>query len=743
MALCALLLLGAARAVAPHLSRTLDAVDRERAEVPLDLRPGAQRTDVFDVHGRPIGVLRYDVDRELTRLGDVPTDVIATLLASEDAKFWRHTGVDLRATVRALVSNVSAGSISSGGSTITQQIVKLRVVGNERSFNRKIREAVLATRLEEQFTKSEILEFYVNEIFLGNGAYGLQAAAETYFGKDVSELDVGDMAFLAGLIRSPSIYDGFDKNADVVTRRRSSALARAEAEGVITAAERAAFERRPLPKENLSPQRTDVRLRRDYFLDEVTTALLGLPELGDTHDERFARVFNGGLRVWTTLVPELKEQMDAAVAEVLPEPSAEGFEVAMATVDPSTGAILAMVGGPEFTDLQFNLATQGMRQPGSSFKAYVLATAVEAAGLIPHDTISGLAPCTFANPPQADYVVHNFGNSAGRVASLRRQTLASSNCAFVRLGILTGIDRVADTASRLVGRDGDDVFDPYLSLSLGAQEVTVLEQAAAYATFANDGVRMEPYYITRIEDRDGNLLYEHAPQGRRVVSPRTAEWVTATLHANIESGTGTRAQLADGRPAAGKTGTAQDFTDAWFVGFTPQYSTAVWMGHPDEKVPMRDVQGRRGTGGWIPARIWGAYMSAALADEPVRPLPSAPAANRGPRHLFLEDDQCVIELDVGAPPAAPDAASPEEAAPAAAEPLRFDQPCSMVRLDNASDALVPLPTALCEVPVATSFGLTRNQLIRCIDVGPEHAALIRAQAAAEAAEAAAADSSTG
>ena len=201
---CAVLLTVAARASAPHVARTLGAVERDRDHILIDLRPGAQRTQVFDSAGNPIGILLNEVDREIITLDEVPGEVLETIIAVEDSKFWLHNGVDFRATARALVSNVSVGGIASGGSTITQQIVKLRVVGSERSFNRKIREAVIAARLEEEFTKEEILEFYVNEVYLGNGAYGLQAAAETYFGKDVNALDVGDAAFLASLIRSPA-----------------------------------------------------------------------------------------------------------------------------------------------------------------------------------------------------------------------------------------------------------------------------------------------------------------------------------------------------------------------------------------------------------------------------------------------------------------------------------------------------------------------------------------------------------
>ncbi len=707
--LCAVLLATSAWAIGPHLSRTLDAVDRARTETELGLLPGALRTKVYDANGGQIGVLHFDIDRELIELGDVDSDVIATLLAAEDEKFWEHNGFDLRATVRALVSNVSAGNISSGGSTITQQIVKLRVVGNERSFNRKIKEAVLATRLEEEYTKTQILEFYLNEIYLGNGAYGIQVGAETYFGKDASELDVGDMAFLAGLIRSPGVFDGFEKNIDLVARRRSSVLEQAEESGIISSAQRAVYENRPIPRENLSPERTEISLRRDYFLDEVTTALLNLPALGETSELRFNQVFNGGLRVETTLQPQLEAQMRAAIAEEIPE-KIETFEVAMATVDPSTGAILAFIGGPDFSDLQFNLATQGMRQPGSSFKPYVLATAIEQAGYLPHDTISGNGPCTFPNPPQADYMVDNFGNANGQIDTLRAQTLASSNCAFVRLGIKTGPERIAEMATRLMGRSEDEAFEPFLSLALGAQEVTVLEQASAYSTFINEGIRMEPYYISRVEDNNGNLLYEHVPRGSQVISPETAALVSATLEGNVQSGTGTRARLTNGHEAAGKTGTAQDFTDAWFTGFTPDYATAVWMGDPTEKVSMRNIQGRNGTGGWLPARIWGNYMNRALENAPVRRLPSAPPADRASQYLFLNEDICTVNL-YGV-----DGVLLGE----------FEVTCGMVQIDPVTGELVPRPAAICSVQVDTGYGVTRQEWLPCAEVGPEHLPLASA-----------------
>ena len=701
IAVCAAVVTVGARASAPHVAGTLDAVERDRDHILIDLRPGAQRTQVFDSDGNPIGILLNDIDREIITLDEVPPDVIATIVAVEDSKFWLHNGVDLRATARALVSNVSAGGIASGGSTITQQIVKLRVVGSERSFNRKIREAVIAARLEEDFTKEEILEFYVNEVYLGNGAYGLQAGAETYFGKDVSELDVGDAAFLASLIRSPGLFDGFDQNIDTMTRRRSRSLQQAADAGIITESERDAFERRPLPSRNLSPRRTDRALRRDYFLVEVRRALLSNPALGDTYQARFSQVFGGGLRVWTTLRPELQAAMRASVSDVLPEGTGE-FEVSIASIDPSTGAVHAFIGGPAFADSEFNLATQGRRQPGSSFKTYVLAAAIERASLYPFDTISGQGPCVFPNPPLDDYEVSNFANSAGRVATIADQTTASSNCAFVRLGLITGLDEVVGMANRLLGRSGEESFLPYPSISLGAQEVSPLEQAVAYGTFANGGVRMEPFYVTRIENNFGEVLYEHVPRGRRVVSPTTADWVTSVLEANVQSGTGTRAQLASGQVAAGKTGTAQAFHDAWFVGFTPHMSTAVWMGDPDEQVPMGEVQGRRATGGWIPARIWSSYMGSALEGTPLLEFAPAPPPARADQYLFVSGDTCSVTVTVS--PAEP--------------PLGFDLPCSMVRPGDGN-SFEPLPDALCKVAVPAGDGDTRFEWLRCTQIATE------------------------
>ena len=693
---CAVLMTNVGIAIAPHGKEALFAVERERSDIALNLSPGAQRTEVYDSQGKEIGILRYDIDRELVNIDQVPAEVLATLLAVEDNKFWLHNGVDIRAISRAMIQNVTSGGITQGGSTITQQIVKLRIVGNESSISRKIREAVLAARLEEEFTKQEILEFYLNEIYFGNGAYGLQAAAETYFGKDVGELDVGDAAFLAGLVRSPGIYDGFS-DTEIAGKRRSMSLQSAEDAGIIDSGERARYEQRGLPDRNRSPQRTDETLARDYFLDEVTEALLGHPALGETYQERFAKVYNGGLRVWTTFDAKLQSHMEDAVREVIAGGIGD-FEVAMASVDPATGAVRAFIGGPEFADFQFNLVTQGQRQPGSSFKTYVLAAALEKAGLFPFDTISGKGPCTFPNPPNVDYEVNNFNDSDGVVGTVQFAILKSSNCGFVRLGLRTGLENVVEVANRLIGRGPENSFRPYLSMSLGAQEVTPLEQAVAYAAIANGGLRMEPYYISKIEDASGSVLYQHVPRGRRAVKSTTAAWVTEALAQNVVAGTGRRAQLESGQPSAGKTGTAQDFSDAWYVGFTPHLSTSVWMGHPEEKVPMIDVQGRNGTGGWIPARIWGAYMTRVLEGQEILTWTSSPPPpQRSSQLLYLPEELCTVDIDLG----------PDRGV------MPFDLPCSMVEVDLDVGGFVAHREANCRMTERSSTGVYRDEYLNC------------------------------
>jgi penicillin-binding protein 1A len=467
-------------------------------------------------------------------------------------------------------------------------------------------------RLEEHMTKTEILERYLNTVYLGNGTYGVQAAAELYFGVDARELDRAQAAFLAGLIRNPVGYDPFVHPDEARQRRDLVADVLAET-GSIDRAEATAIKSTQIPSTpfQLVPK------PKDYFVQEVVSSLLADRRLGETQSERYTALFRGGLTIKTTFDPVKQWAATSAVTEVLPDTGGR-FTAAVVSVEPGTGAVRAVVGGPGFESAKYNIATQGIgRQPGSSFKPFVLAAALEQ-GISPKSTINGSAPCRLPNKGGTPdpWEVDNYEGSRGGVMDIYTATKKSMNCAYARLALIVGIDKVARTAKRL----GITTPLPEVpSMALGSLEVRPIDMAAAFASFANDGVYAKPYYVDEILDRDGKVIFHQRPVTRRAVSTRTARLVNDALSGVIASGTGTRARFADHRPAAGKTGTTSDYADAWFVGYTPQLATAVWMGSPSGTADkMKNVGGIRVTGGSYPARIWQAYMGPALADaEPL------------------------------------------------------------------------------------------------------------------------------
>lgn len=588
----------------------------------------AQRSTVHSRDGALIAVLHDEENRLPVSLDQVPQVVIDAVLDMEDSRFFEHQGIDARGTLRALFTNVEAGSVRQGGSTITQQLVKNALLTPEKSLNRKVKEAVLAVRLEDEMTKAEILERYLNTVFLGNGAYGVQAAAETYFGKQVEDLDDADGALLAGLIRNPVGYDPL-KFPDKARTRRDLAVDRMVEMGHVTPSRAAEIKAtdvpsvlsRPLPPPN------------DYFVETVKQALLDDRRLGDTPQERYNAVFRGGLRITTTLDPEMEDDAQRAVERIVPDTKGR-FTAAMAVVEPGTGAVRAIVGGRNFEEEKYNLAVQGRRQPGSSFKTFVLAAAIEN-GYSPKDTIDGTSPCSFKLPTGKMYTPGNYEGSKGGVMSLADATARSVNCAYVRLGQAVGLDEVVDTAHAMGIRTAldPDVF----SLPLGSMEVSPLDMAAAYATLANDGVYHRPYFVEKVESRTGKVLLRGRSTGKRAVSVQTARVVTQVLQGVVQKGTGTKARLTD-RQVAGKTGTSQDHQNAWFVGYTPQLSAAVWMGSPVGNVSMKNVGGIRVTGGSYPARIWSAFMSAALAAEDGEDF-KAPNPSLIPKSKYIRDKQ--------------------------------------------------------------------------------------------------------
>jgi 1A family penicillin-binding protein len=587
----------------------------------LELNQLSERSVVYDRDGGVLAVLHVEENRSPVVLRDIPAHVVTAVLDVEDDHFYEHGGVNLRSILRAALTNAEAGGVKQGGSTITQQLVKQSLLTPQRDIGRKAKEAVLAVRLEQQMTKDEILERYLNTVYLGNGAYGIQAAAEKYWGISAKDLTVEQGALLAGLIRNPVGYDPF-RRPELARSRRDLALDRMVVRGHLPAAEAARLKKVALPKTAFDPVET--KDSDYYFLEEVKQRLLDDTRLGDTAQERYNALFRGGLRIETTYDPRLQALAKAKVDEKIPDTKGR-FTAALVSVEPSTGAVRAMVSGRKQEAARYNLATGrggSGRQPGSSFKGIVLLAALEH-GISPQDSINGSEPCPVRvqgvkpNP----YLPDNYEGSRGGVMPLEQATAKSLNCAYVRLGLslddnpYKSMDKVAEMARRMgISIPDDGNYGP--SIALGAKEVTPLEMASAYGTIANDGVRHQPYFVERVLDRSGKEVLKGKDDGKRVVDANVARTATSVLRKVVESGTGTKARQRD-RVVAGKTGTSQEWRDAWFVGYTPQLATAVWMGNPLSQDSMKNVGGIRVTGGSYPAATWGAYMAEAMKGQPV------------------------------------------------------------------------------------------------------------------------------
>ncbi len=672
--LVVLLLAGALTATtlvlaAPGLGAVLTGGDAADPKA-IDLDPLSERSVVLAADGSTIGVLR-DENRVSVPLDEVPEVVVDTVLAIEDEDFYLHDGVNLRATMRALLTNVEAGDVRQGGSTITQQLVKNALLSPEQDLSRKIEEAVLARRLEDTMTKDEILERYLNTVFLGNRSYGIQAASERYFNRPVQELGQAEAAFLAGLIRNPVGYDPLTR-PEAAQDRRNLVLERLVELDKVDRPTADLLKQVPIPTEVF-----DNSPARDYFVEEVRRRLLQDERLGETAQERENLLLRGGLTIRTTVDPGLQDLAEQAVATQLPD-SGGRFAAALASVDAQTGAVKALVGGPGFDRFEYDIATQGVgRQPGSSFKPFVLAAALETNVISPRDTIRGSEPCTFQprDFPTArlstEWSPSNYEGTRGGTLDLYGSTKYSLNCAFARLILLIGPDRAMDMARRL--GITTNLEPPVPSAALGSREVYPLDMASAYATFASDGVRHRPYLVEEVLDRDGEVLLRGRDEGEQVISTDIARTVTDVLRGPVSSG-GTGASANFGRPVAGKTGTSNRSADAWFVGYTPQLSTAVWMGAPEGRVPMENVGGRaRVTGGSFPAAIWRAFMAPAHNGVPVvdfgDPPPAAPGKylavgpNDRPREETRRPTRRSTPTTAAPPPAPTPAPAPAPAPP--------------------------------------------------------------------------------
>ncbi|MGQ0831402.1 MAG: transglycosylase domain-containing protein [Microthrixaceae bacterium] len=618
----------------------------------------SQISRIYDLAGNEIGTFKQFETSIPVRPEDIPATLKQAVVAAEDRRFYSHGGVDLQGTLRALLADLRNRSTDQGGSTITQQLVKNTLTGSQRSISRKIREAVLASQLDRQMAKDDILFEYLSIIYLGEGAYGVGAAAETYFRKPVNELTLSEAAILAGLIPAPSRYS---PRVDPGTAeiRRVSVLDRMLEQGMIDKPNHdlalaqpvwlAANGPAPGPATIVFPPETQ-QSSDPYFTDYVFRWLeTHLP--GGTD-----QIFRGGLRIETTLDPDAQAAARKQVAEFL-DGTDPDLRTSLVAVEPPTGYVRAFVSGRDFATDRVNYAlgrtsAGGVRgggsgrQPGSAFKPFVLAEAL-ASGITPDATYSGRPHDVSEACHSPGKVLENYEGAGYGTVNLRTATWKSINTVFTRLILDVGVDKTMALA-RSMGLTSVSEYDPAkhcASVALGAESVSPLDMASAYGVFAARGERAEPTPVLRVTDKDGTVIIDNSKPGTtRVLERDVADNVTDILRGVLTSGTAAGRGIE--RPAAGKTGTTQNNRDAWFVGYTPTLSTAVWIGYENKtKETTKELVGIKGvrkvTGGTHPARLWQAFMRVALKGVPVTdfsdpvPIQSVPdAARLRERHGF-------------------------------------------------------------------------------------------------------------
>ena len=586
----------------------------------------AQSSTMYASDGTLLTVLHGEENRVNVRYEQMPDHLIDAVVAIEDERFWLHQGVDPIGLVRAVRRNVAEGGIRQGGSTITQQTVKNLLLERERSLGGKLEEASLALQLERTHSKERVLELYLNSIYFGKGAYGVEAASRTYFNKSVSNINLSEAAVLAGLIKFPNAANPIDY-PDRALDRRDIVLDAMLDQELITPEVHQQTLGVPLPPRVITTRQTE-RFPAPHFVEEVKQWFLSNPEFGETRADRIQLLFGGGLRIHTTIDLDLQAKAEAARDQILPDASIHP-EVSIVALEPRTGRVRAMVGGRDFwgetQSAKYNLAMGVGRGGGSSYKPFVLATALtQGMSLNRTYPAPGSRTFTFA-PGTPEWRVSGGGGGA---ADLIRMTVSSINTAYAALMLDVGPAN-ATAMARELGITTPQ--NPVPAAVLGSENVTPLDMANAYATFANSGLHVPPAFVDRIVRADGTILWEHTHTQRRVLSVDIADTITNILVQATSSGTGRNAVLP-GRPVAGKTGTGTGHKDAWFVGYTPQLSTAVWVGFPDEEIAMQyPATPMRVFGGGWPAQIWRAFMIQAMEEEPVLGFRPMPTTTRPPR----------------------------------------------------------------------------------------------------------------
>ncbi len=589
-----------------------------------DLRPLAlgENSFLYTNNNRLLGVVPSATNRQPLPLRKISPSLPEATVAIEDARFWQHGALDYQGIARALYQDVAHGEVVQGGSTITQELVRNLYIGNpQRTLSRKVREACLSEKLFQRLqgrygkdARKQILSDYLNEVFYGRHAYGAQAAARTYFSKDASDLTLVQAALLAGLPQAPTVFDPIS-NPRAALARRNEVLHAMWKNGYISAAKlRSSTEK----KLQLRPGHLYSQLHEPNFFGWATTQLAN--QFGGRQVEL------GGFKAKTTLDTRLQGLALHAVSSVLHTPADPA--AAIVAMDPQTGAVKAMVDYlPSGQQMQFNFATQGHRSTGSAFKPITLATAF-AQGASPYSTFYGpsqlfitVPQCAQGNGP---WDVHNFADEESGTMSLLDATANSVNTIFAQLIARVGVRNVMYMARNLGITEpiGSRYFKEACAITLGSVGFTPLELTDVYATFADGGVQHDPQAFESVRGANGKVIKKLTTKGQRVLSPNVAAELTYALQGVVQHGTGTAAALG-ARPVAGKTGTAENFQDAWFCGYVPQLVTCVWVGYPKGEIPLYNVEGvGEVAGGTLPATIWREFMERAVGNLPVKQFPT-------------------------------------------------------------------------------------------------------------------------
>ncbi|GCA76962.1 penicillin-binding protein 1A [Microcystis aeruginosa NIES-2520] len=558
---------------------------------------------IYDVKGRPLTSLHGEANREVVELDQISPNLKRAVMAIEDSHFYHHRGINPNSIGRAVVANWKSGGVVEGASTITMQLVKNIFLSHQRTVSRKLAEAVLAVRVEQVFSKNDILEMYLNNIYWGHNNYGVQTAAKSYFNKPAAQLNLAESAMMAGLIQAPEVYSPFN-NYKTAKERQALVLSRMRTLAWITPAQEEAALKEPL---KLGKPTAWQESKLPYVTDAVVAELR----------QKFGKetLIKGGMRIQTTIDLDFQNMAESTIQRAYNSLRRRGIrtkdlQISLVAVDPRTHFVKALVGGVDYNKSQLNRAIQSRRQPGSAFKPFVYYTAF-ASGRFTPETVVNDSPVRFREAG-GFYSPKNYGGGYSGQVSLRSALMQSLNIPAVILGRRVGLNKVIEVC-RLLGFESPLIA--VTSLPLGSVDVTPLEMAGAYATFASNGWHSKPTFIMRVTDSRGNVMLDNTPKPKLVLDPWATASLNSVLQGVIQGGTATSAQI--GRPAAGKTGTTDNEKNVWFVGYVPQLATAVWIGDDRNRTLGKGI-----TGGGFAAPIWRDFMAQALKNERVEYFPS-------------------------------------------------------------------------------------------------------------------------